>query len=509
MNKALLSALLLMPAVAVAMPCSDPAPSPRTPCSPSAEQRGKNLVLIDETLKAYDDWHDAVELERKLRSSINLRKSFDLEAWAKARAAIDGAKETLDKKFGETITATERNFRVGPNSRRGEIQSGLFETDTAVWKTKLGVDEEFYEVKRDKRPTVYLRFANTKTAKAVNLAQTLDNGTVVVSIHAIQHAARMRNPASLAAVLEHEGVHFDQLTGPGGLKGSAAIETAAYKRTLAIADDIGLSQRDRDDARLHIKRREWTLALQGIEEHFSGKPYKAKPGSDDYPHVPTPDTYFKSWEKYRDRLAKIGEQQKDLEDRLAGRPGKPDSLRDSLNDRRPPEGTTTDDGCGMPGFWAGDVYIPPTPCARILPPPPNIDATPVTIPTHGIPVSPPSPVRPIPSLYDLAARVCADPEAAHSQLFHDDFRTGWSASIIDESSLEKCQREVFLAFKKLRQEGYPDYNSAYFQALAENMNMPQPPVFEPPAPEIDLPVPAGPGVPDCMRAEGRRCIRWR
>lgn len=62
---------------------------------------------------------------------------------------------------------------------------------------------------------------------------------------------------------------------------------------------------------------------------------------------------------------------------------------------------------------------------------------------------------------------------------------------------------------RIRQEGSPDYNSYYFQALAENLNMPQAPVFIPPEPDVDLPVPPGPSVPDCMRAEGRRCIRWR
>lgn len=153
--------------------------------------------------------------------------------------------------------------------------------------------------------------------------------------------------------------------------------------------------------------------------------------------------------------------------------------------------------------------MPPMPCASALPPPPDTEAIPATLPPPAIPATLPPPVRAIPSLYDLAARVCADPAAAHSQLFHDDFRTGWYASVVDESSMARCKREVFLAFKKLRQEGYSDYNSAYFQSLAENLNLPQPPPFEPPVVDVDLPVPPGPGVPDCLRAEGRRCIRWR
>lgn len=509
MNKALLSTLLLLPVGAVAKPCLEPAPQPRTPCSPRIEQRDDILVLIDDTVKAYNDWRDAVELERTLRSSINLRKSSNLKAWAESRADVDDAKNTLEKKFQETVAATERDFRVGPNSRTGPIQSGLFKTDTAVWKPALGVDEEFYEVKRKNKPTVYLRFANTTTAKTVDLAQTLDNGKVVVSIHALQHAARMRSPASLAAVLEHEGVHFDQLTGPGGMKGSAAIETAAYKRTLAVADDIGLGQRDRDDAHLQIKRRSFAVAFQAIEEHFSGKPYRAAPGSDDYPHVPAPDTYFQAWEKYRDRLAAIEKQQKKLANRLPGRPEEPDSLRDSLNDRRPPEGAMTDDGCGIPGFWAGDIYVPPTPCARTLPQPTETGAVPA-VPVPSVPgATLPPPIRAIVSLSALAERICANPAQAHSQAFHDDYKNSWINPNDDPSAMPKCRGEVFLVLKRITRERSPDYNSDYFQSLAESLNAPLPTAFVPPEPEVDYPVPYGPGVPDCLRAEGRRCIRWR
>ncbi|TPW22006.1 MAG: hypothetical protein FD126_126 [Elusimicrobia bacterium] len=475
---------------------------------PSPENFNEVLSLIDETAKYHDEWRKAQGEERKLRHALKKGRSIDYAMWEQSLAAIRTARKDLDASFEKTSASAEKNFHVGPHSRNGKIHGGLFTGGRTHWNPILGTEETFFKVERGKDSPIYLRFQKKETAKEVTLGQLLDDGRVVISINALQLAAKARNPAILASTLEHESVHFDRMLSQDGMVGHAQNETAAYQRIIDIAGDIGLDADHVADARSNVSSRLGDVNLQGWQSHFSGKPYRAQPGSKDYPYVPAPDSHLDGWSAYQGRLKAIEKDQNELALRIAAvRSGAdPWFLRDPPNARRtPPPGASIHDGCSTPGFMAGDVYMPPMPCARILPQPPADVAIPAVPAPRPILI----PVRASRPLLGLAGRICADPSAAHSQPFHDEYAFAWYDATQDVSALPKCQREIYLVLVRIRQEGSPDFNSAYFQAMAENLNLPQAPVFVPPAPEIDVPVRPGPATRDCVLADGRRCIRWR
>lgn len=507
MNSILLIMLAVSPAAAV-KPCAQAPTATRQPCAPDFRKRKEIMSLIGNATGYYEDWAAARKEEQDLRYLISLGLSADYSRWQDQLKKAAKAKADLDSEFVQIAMKTQAAYRVGPNAKSGTITGGLFDKDQAVWNPILVIEETYYEVNRPNKPPVYLRFQN----KSTTLGQTLDDGRVIITIQALHRAVETGSPASLAATFEHEGRHFDDLVGPNGYQSRAKIETHAYRRQLEIADDISLPKNDRDNAQLGIDEHVAALRLQAIEEHASRRPYVAPKGSKQYPYIPEPDTHQAAWGEYKERLDKIAKEQRKLHDDIAAvnRGESPSRLRDSLNDAQPPAGATTHDGCGGAGFWAGEVYMPAMPCPRSLPPAPtDASAIPYVPAPSGPPATIPPPFRAVPSLSGLAERICASPSAAHSQPFHDDYAAAWYSSSQDVAAMPRCQREIFIVLIRIRQQGSPDYNSAYFQALAENLNMPQPTVFTPPEPDVDLPVPPGPSVPDCLRAEGRRCIRWR
>lgn len=506
MKLLLLFMLTASPASAV-KPCAQTPSVPRQPCAPDYENRKDLMVLIGNATGYYADWAKARKDEEDLRDWISLGLSTDYEAWQKAVARAAGAEDNLQREFIKISAKTQKAYRVGPNSKSGPITGGLFDKDRANWNPVLVIEPTVYEVRRPNKSPVYLRFNNNATT----LGATLDDGRVIITIEALRRAAKTGSPASLAATFEHEGRHFDDLVGSKGFQSRAKTELGAYRRELEIAEDISLPQGDRDNAQRGVDLHAPAASLQATEEEFTKQPYIATPGTDEYPYIPEPDTHLAAWGKYQERLARIAKEQKELHDEIAA--GDRDRhrrwLRDALNDPPPPPGATSHDGCGGTGFWAGDVYMPAMPCPGSFPQPTPSAVIPAVPAPSVPPVSLPPPVRAVPSLSGLAERICASPAAAHSQPFHDDYGEAWYSSSQDVTAMSICQREVFLVLMRIRQQGSVDYNSAYFQAFAESLNMPHPPVFTPPEPEVDLPVPPGPAVPDCLRAEGRRCIRWR
>lgn len=505
--KFILVVLLAASPAAAVKPCAQAPTTPRLPCAPDFIQRKEIMALIGNATGYYKDWSEARERERDLRDLISIGLSSEYSRWKDELEKAEKAKSLLETEFVKITAKTQAAYRVGPQKRSGWVTGGLFENDKAVWNPIIVLEDTYYEVKRPNQPPVYLQFKN----KSTTLAATLDDGNVIVTIAALRRAVKTGSPASLAATFEHEGSHFDDLVGSLGFQSRAKTETRAYRRLLQIAEDIGLPADDRINAQGGADFHAPALVLQGTEEEFTNRPFFAAPGSNEYPYIPVPDTHQKSWGEYQERLAKIAAGQKKLHDDIAAisRGERPSRERDPANGPPPPRGATSQDGCGGTGFLAGDVYMPAMPCPRALNQPADTRVIPAVPPTSVPAATIPPPVRALPSLSGLAGRICANPAAVHSQAFHDDYRAAWFSSSEGIAAMPKCQREVFLILMRIRQEGSPDYNSDYFQAFAENLNMPQAPVFIPPEPDVDLPIPPGPNVPDCMRAEGRRCIRWR
>lgn len=496
--------LAASPAMAT-LTCNPLRLNPRRPCMPPTAERQRIMSLIGATTEQYKVLAAAQEDEQNLRLALREGESTDYAGWQDSEAKLKNAEIALKKAFDDVRKATEKSYRVGPNQRIGRVHGGLFDGDRASWKPALQLNELVFEVIRPGKAPVYLKSSDDPTIAA----GTLNDGKVLLSIRVLERAIKNGSPAVLASVLEHEGRHFDELTGPAGLVGKDSAEVSAYGREMEIADDIGLEKSEKDNVIAEHAKRNLIVLERIWAAQNSGIPYRAAPGSKDDPYLSAPDQHLDDWRKYREPLDKIKAEQDELRDRHAriNRGESPDQWRDSVNDRQPPDGATAYDGCGGSGWWAGEVYFPPMPCTRTLTEP-TVQPSPATATPAPLPPAITFP-RAAPALTGLAERICADPATAHSQPFHDDYRFAWFASNEDGSSMPKCPREIFLVLKRIRQEGYPDYNSQYFQSLAENLNVPDQPVVPPEPPDIDLPVPYGPGVPDCLRAEGRRCIRWR
>lgn len=480
MNILLILALVAVPSTSLAGTGIGPGQVTRTPQQPSVAEQRRIMSLIGNATGYHLQYLDALEAERTKRGALFVGDSLDYADWEESASDVANYKGKLAAEFAKIVRATEGSYRVGPDHRKGKVTGGLLNQRDANWEPLLLVEDVAYEVARPGKKPVLMVARDNPTV----LARTLNDGKVYVSIEVLLRAVENKSPAIVASTLEHEGVHFNDLVGPNGLISRSWDQYRAYDREVAVAFDIGLEEHERKEAERFKDRYYGTALAMGIAAP-SGIP--ARPPANakkEYPYIISPDENLDAWKGVKKRVDRIAAEQLKLRKNLAAirRGETPEPLRDALNDRRPPDGATTHDGCNGIGFWAGDVYVPATPCARVLPPPTHREAIPAVLPPPAPVATLPLAPRPIPTLAGLAERICANPSAAHSLDLHAEYRAAWYDSKDDGSALPRCAGEVFRTLKKLRQEGFPDYDSAYFQSLTENLNMPQPPTFEPPEP---------------------------
>lgn len=518
----LLTAILSTPGLA-AVPCTKTIGQRNEPCQPRVAERQRLLVLIREANDEFDLYAKAKSKEHDLRGSIGLSDIGDLNEWKDNRNEMGIRLRRAQTAFEEAARLTGLYYGVAPAATKGNVAGGAAWGARAEWKPRLqGEEDEVFEVKR-RGQSFFQKYESNDLGDPKDPSDDrpiqstpLDDGTVLISVRLLKDSLSANNnagdPVVLATQLQLERTRFEAKTCFDGERPcsfrkrrhlfSDSVEHRAVLDVLATADQMGLPPGLQQD--LAIRKAELENSLR--------RPRTGKPSSFLSPEESA--TNQMDWSATQERLRFIKAQRIRLNARLAaqqrGETLPPSELRDALTDPTNGGAPEETDACGQRGLWSGDVFFPPMPCPQELA---NPSSSPPAIPAviqRPVPaVTLPAPVRAIPSLSGLAERICANPTGTHTQPFHDDYKAAWYGSNEDGASMPNCQREIFLALKKLRQEGYSDYNSAYFQALAENMNMPQPRAFEPPLPEVDLPAPPGPGVRDCMRADGRRCIRWR
>lgn len=517
----LLAALISAPASAE-VPCTEPVGKRAEPCQPTIAERRRLLTLMRKANDEFDLYSKAKSNEGTLRATIGLADAGDLNEWNDSRNEMGIRLRRAQTAFKEAARLTGLYYGVAPATAKGSVAGGAALGASAEWQPRLQAEEdEVFEIKKRGR-FFYQKYSHRDMRDPTDLnddrpvdSAAMDDGTVLISIRLLKTALAAGDdagdPSILAARLQLERTRFEAKTcfpnpllctfqRPRDIT-AEGLERRAIDSVLAISEQIGLAPGIQQDLTL----RKAELVAMTNSRVDNPRAFLSPEES---------AVNLMDWSQAQERLRFIKAQRIRLNARLAarqrGETPPPGELRDALRDS-PDEGdSVSTDACGQRGLWSGDVFFPPMPCPQELSSPhvpsPAIGARlPPPVPAATLP----PPVRAVPSLSGLAERICTTPSAAHTQPFHDDYGAAWYTSDQDVAAMPKCQREVFQTLMKIRREGYSDYNSAYFQALAENLNRPEAPAFEPPLPEVDLPVPPGPGVPDCMRAEGRRCLRWR
>ena len=129
----------------------------------------------------------------------------------------------------------------------------------------------------------------------------------------------------------------------------------------------------------------------------------------------------------------------------------------------------------------------------------------------------------------FAARACSFPSDITEQqlegIWHCIDKSAAPGDIGQRFGLPHCPKNVFLRLKELKIRGMDIPTVQWLTGYAENISalqpvvqsksLPQPiadpqsnPVL-PPDPEVEKTEPQSPDVPECIRQEGGRCIRWR
>lgn len=489
----LLLALMLTGTADATVYCGEEVGHRAAPCKPSREERDAVLDKIKAALELEGKWRSAQqeEVDQREAMALLLRQHRNpppkmLTDWKESSDRLTDLEGEMRQAFSEVMKATQESYGVGPQKRVGKVKGGHLDGEPAFWAPIVEEADDFVYRAGPKENPAYLRWQ----AAAGDGTDTLDDGTVFVSLELLRVAKKQGSPAVLAAAIDREAERFEQLTSKNGWSGADSVKYRAYRRQEETGSAIDL-----DDAEMRrvAKLRQKYADLASPRELWPG--YRAGPTSNDYPYRRDIELDGNSdvWKNAQKNLAAIREQREDFNTRLAARhEGNPeDGMSDGLNEGRPP--------CGGQGLWAGDVYFPSLPCEGTVRPSP--EPVPVTV---ARPDPPPVAVVPAYLLTALADRICSDPSSANSEANHFSYQHGVVLSGETGDALPPCQREVYLNLRRIQREGDRDYDSQFFQSLAERFRNPSNPD------QTDDPgrrPPPGPRVPDCILQPGGRCIR--
>lgn len=494
---AVLSFLLAATADA-AVYCGEAVGERHAPCKPGRAERDAVMAKIEAALVQEGKWRERHGVELALREDMAEAKRRgrepslrELRDWNASLVKLEEAEGEMRRAFSDVMKATQESYGVGPKRRLGRINGGHLDGQQTAWAPVIQESEDFVYRSGPAKNPAYLRWQ----AAANDGSETMDDGTVFVSLDVLRTAKKLGSPALVATTIAREAERFEMLVGKGGWSGKDSVEYRGYDRQEKTGAAIDLE--DSEMRRVGRLRREFA-GRAGPRELWPG--YRAAPQSEDYPYRKPKDLAenFEAWKGAQDRLVEIRAQREEFNARLEARHrgGPEEGMRDGLNDPR--------HSCGGEGSWFGDYYVPSFPCGgAVRPPPEPVPAQPAVPPPAAVPAQPPIYAAPVYLLSGLAARICADPSSAFSPDNHEAYRRGVALSGDDGMEMSVCQREVYLNLRRIQREGYGDYDSGYFQSLAERLRSPLVPV-PPDGPNPN--VPTGPQVPDCILRPGGRCL---
>lgn len=391
---ALVVVLLAAVPAQAAVPCTQPVVRRGTPCQPDAIERDSIMESIEAALAKQRAWENARVKEQTAREAIAeaQRKkqritTESLENWRNSLTFMNDREGEMRRAFSDVVKATQDNYGVGPKKRLGFIKGGPLNGQQTVWAPVIQEKEDLVYRSGSAQNPHYLRWQEA----AGDGAATMDDGMVFISVDMLRSAQLLGSPAALAAMIDHEAAHFEELVGKKGWVGHSMGQHRAYARHEATGKAIGLEESELIRVK-GLKDSYHADALSSeLADTFLPGGYRPGPTANDYPwqKPSTVEKNFEAWKKAQTRLTEIRTQREGFDARLAARRrGEPDGdLRDGLNDSR--------HSCGGEGWWAGAVYMPSLPCAGTVRPAPQ------SVPVQPAIPSAPVPVQPAPPPFDI------------------------------------------------------------------------------------------------------------
>lgn len=223
------------------------------PSTPSLAQKQGVMRAIEDALAAHEALQVQTAEEESLRAKTLNGNSNALEKWHRAEMLRVKAKRELEQRMETLVSRTGHAYQLELDRLpTGAVSGGLLHGKTAKWEPVL--DEAERHVirvggpKEGEEPFLGPRWKDDDYAKV------LENGRVIIRLRALRQCVKEGHPGLLAAILDHEAVHYRQLVSYGW-KSLEATERDAWSRTLAFADkwELGSTSEEREDRVAQIR----------------------------------------------------------------------------------------------------------------------------------------------------------------------------------------------------------------------------------------------------------------
>ncbi|TPW20799.1 MAG: hypothetical protein FD126_1323 [Elusimicrobia bacterium] len=236
--------LFIAPSFA-AVPCQKAVGHRVEPCMPDRAERDSMMGKIDLALVLESKWRAAREEENDLREALEKAKRQErkpsleaLETWKASEGRLIDAEREMRRSFSDVIKATQESYGIGPKKRQGTIKGGPLDSQQAFWTPVIQENEDLIYRSGPERKPAYLRWREA----AGDGAATMADGTVFVSIDLLRGAKRLGSPAVVAALIDHEAAHFEELIDKKGWTGFDSGQYRAYLRHEQTGAAIGLER---------------------------------------------------------------------------------------------------------------------------------------------------------------------------------------------------------------------------------------------------------------------------
>lgn len=240
---AVLSFLMVIPALSFAVPCR---PSSRAPCEPDAKTRR--------------------DLTEKIQDYLTKKSSFDdaLRNWQAARGTADKVNELSlfdgllkagkdrDEVGSDMLARIEAAYHTAPPKLKGTARAlsssgyGWASGLEARWRVRIAAEEMDFRIFKT-RDGIHA----VPTPSAAIAGTTYPDGEALISLETILDAAIEKNPGVIASILYHEGRHFSRLI-TEGWDYHEKDEIIAYSAEIGHRDAFGLSQSWMDAQDQHL-----------------------------------------------------------------------------------------------------------------------------------------------------------------------------------------------------------------------------------------------------------------
>ena len=241
----ILALLLLMPICAHADSCAVDAIGP---CTPSQAQKDEILKLIERARQKYDDRNGAATE----RNEAYARRDF-IATEEKQQKVLDYDEE-MNSLLAQALAKTMEYYHVGPTATEGNVVSPKRDPQdrgdwsagiNAHWKPEIiFADSDVHQMYGPKEGPHYGGGPLDPNAIA---GMTYPDGTVKIMAQNLFDAEAHSNSGEIAAIIDHEAQHFNDLL-TSGFSSMEECEMRAYAAELRDADIFELTDEQKNGA---------------------------------------------------------------------------------------------------------------------------------------------------------------------------------------------------------------------------------------------------------------------